>query len=120
LGGELSSQRIRELLLALSQGDRMSFFEHWSEYRCENEYIALDITSISTYSELINAAEWGYNRDKESLPQVNVCMLLGEKSRLPILQMVYSGSLRDVSTLNIDFHEIKAPYFLKGEELSKR
>jgi transposase len=77
----------------------MSFFEHWGEYRCENEYIALDITSISTYSELINAAEWGYNRDKEKLAQVNICMLLGEKSRLPILQMVYSGSLKDVSTL---------------------
>jgi len=77
----------------------MSFFEHWSEYRCENEYIALDITSISTYSELANTAEWGYNRDKETQPQVNVCMLLGGKSRLPILQVVYSGSLRDVSTL---------------------
>ena len=99
LGKELSSQRISELLLMLSQGERMSFFEHWSEYRCENEYIALDVTSISTYSELINAAEWGYNRDKEKLPQINVCMLLGEKSRLPILQAIYSGSLKDVSTL---------------------
>ena len=98
-GKELSSQRISELLVALSQGERMSFFEHWGEYRCETEYIALDITSISTYSELINGAEWGYNRDKEKLPQINVCMLLGEKSRLPILQAVYSGSLKDVSTL---------------------
>jgi transposase len=77
----------------------MNFFEYWGEYRCENEYVALDITSISTYSELISTAEWGYNRDKESLPQINVCMLLGEKSRLPILQVVYSGSLKDVSTL---------------------
>ena len=99
LNRELSSQRISELLVTLTLGERMSFFEHWGEYRCENEYIALDITSISTYSELINAAEWGYNRDNENLPQINICMLLGEKSRLPILQVVYSGSLRDVSTL---------------------
>jgi transposase len=99
LNKELSSQRISELLVALTLGERMSFFERWGEYRCENEYIALDITSISTYSELVSAAEWGYNRDKESLPQINVCMLLGEKSRLPILQVVYNGSLRDVSTL---------------------
>jgi transposase len=99
LNKELSSQRISELLVAITQGERMSFFERWGEYRCENEYIALDITSISTYSELINTAEWGYNRDKEKLPQINICMLLGEKSRLPVLQMVYSGSLKDVSTL---------------------
>jgi transposase len=77
----------------------MNFFERWGEFRCENEFVALDITSISTYSELINDAEWGYNRDKEKLPQVNVCMLMGEKSKLPILQVVYSGSLNDVSTL---------------------
>jgi hypothetical protein len=98
-GKELSSQRISELLVTLTQDERMKFFERWGEYRCENEYIALDITSISTYSELINEAEWGYNRDKEKLPQINICMLLGEKSRLPVLQVVYSGSLKDVSTL---------------------
>jgi transposase len=48
---------------------------------------------------LINDAEWGYNRDGENLAQVNVCLLLGEKSHLPIFQKVYSGSLTDVSTL---------------------
>ena len=96
---ELSSQRISELLTTITHGERMSFFESWSEYRCENEFIALDITSVSTYSELINDAEWGYNRDKEKLRQVNICMLLGEKSRLPILQVEYDGSARDVTTL---------------------
>ncbi len=64
----LSSQRISELLISITHGERLDFFEHWSEYRSENEFIALDITSISTYSELINDAEWGYNRDKEKLP----------------------------------------------------
>jgi hypothetical protein len=95
---ELSSQRVSDLMKKINTGERMSFFERWGEYRCEQEYVALDITSISTYSELINGAEWGYNRDKEKLPQINVCMLMGEKSHLPILQVVYSGSLKDVST----------------------
>ena len=98
-GRDLSSQRISELLANLTAGDRTNFFEKWCEYRSEKEYIALDTTSVSTYSELINDAEWGYNRDKEKLPQINVCMLMGEKSKLPILQVVYSGSIRDVSTL---------------------
>ena len=96
---ELSSQRVSELLLSITPGERNAFFEKWSSYRLENEYIALDTTSISTYSHQINDAEWGYNRDKEKLPQINVCMLLGEKSRLPIFQVTYSGSLKDVSTL---------------------
>jgi transposase len=61
--------------------------------------MALDITSISSYSEFIGDVEWGYNRDNEQLPQVNVCMLFGEKSKLPIFQTTYSGSLTDVTTL---------------------
>ena len=95
----LSSQRISDLMMNITNDERMNFYERWGEYRCEKEYVALDITSISTYSELINYAEWGYNRDGEKLPQINVCMLMGEKSRLPILQVVYSGSISDVSTL---------------------
>ena len=43
--------------------------------------------------------EWGHNRNKEKLPQINICMLLGEESKLPVYQMVYNGSLNDVSTL---------------------
>ena len=74
-GKLLSSQRISEIMSNLTNGERMHFYERWGEHRRENEYVALDITSISTYSELINEAEWGYNRDKEKLPQVNVCML---------------------------------------------
>lgn len=98
-GKVLTSQRISELIGSITHGERMDFYERWGEYRCEEEYVALDITSISTYSEQINDAEWGYNRDKEKLPQVNVCMLMGEKSHLPIFQVVYSGSISDVSTL---------------------
>ena len=41
----------------------------------------------------------GYNRDGDSLAQVNLCMLMGEQSRLPVRMTVYNGSIRDVSTL---------------------
>jgi transposase len=95
----MSSQRISELLISISNAERMTFFEKWGNLRSEQEFFALDITSISSYSEFINDVEWGYNRDKEELPQINVCMLLGEKSKLPIFQTTYSGSLKDVSTL---------------------
>ena len=97
--GTMSSQRISELLLSINDDDRMAFYREWGACRCEQEYLALDITSISSYSSLIEEVEWGYNRDREKLPQVNLCMLLGEKSGLPVYQTIYSGSLKDVSTL---------------------
>jgi transposase len=72
------------------------------------EYLALDITSTSSYSELIDSVEWGYNRDGEKLPQVNICLLMGYQSRYPIYQSVYAGSLKDVSTLKTTISTFQA------------
>jgi transposase len=97
--GDLSAKKISRILGDLSFGEREAFFQEWCKRRLESEYLALDITSVSSYSELIDDVEWGYNRDHEDLAQINLCMLMGETSRLPIYQAVYSGSLKDVSTL---------------------
>ena len=58
--GSLSSQRISELLVAIKPEEREGFFKSWCSYRSEQEYLALDITSTSSYSELIDDVEWGY------------------------------------------------------------
>lgn len=99
LPANLSSADISRLLGALGHREQELFFSEWGQYRSEKEYLALDITSVSSYSELIDEVAWGYNRDGEKLPQVNLCMLLGEKSRLPVYQSLYNGSIKDVSTL---------------------
>lgn len=106
--GSMSSQRISELLSDLTINEREAFYQAWCQLRSEQEYLALDITSISSYSELIDDVEWGYNRDHEALPQINLCMLMGEKSKLPIYQAIYSGSLKDVSTLKTTLAKIDA------------
>ena len=97
--GPMSSQRISELLASISPSERNAFYQMWCSVRSEKEYLALDITSTSSYSELVDSVEWGYNRDKENLPQINICLLMGYQSRYPIYQAVYSGSLKDVTTL---------------------
>ena len=95
----ISSQRISELLSNMTDINRMGFFKNWCSYRIEKEYLAFDITSISSYSELIGLVECGYNRDKEDLPQINLAMLFGQTSQLPVFYNFYPGSIRDVSTL---------------------
>lgn len=50
LNSTLSSQRISELLTAMTENQRDEFYSSWIEQAQENEYIALDITSISSYS----------------------------------------------------------------------
>ena len=69
--GNMSSPRISELLAVFGQKERNAFFMKWIEEKVSNEYMALDITSISTYSTMMKESEWGYNRDGEHLPQIN-------------------------------------------------
>jgi hypothetical protein len=106
--GNMSSQRISDLLVEFGYSQRNHFYHSWYEYIREREYIALDITSISSYSEQISSCEWGYNRDGEDLRQINVCMLFGEDSKLPVYQTLYSGSLRDVFALKATISEFTA------------
>ena len=98
----LSSQRISELLKEIGgqEHKRLDFFKSWAKHRAEQEYIAFDITSISSYSQLIEAVEYGYNRDGEDLPQINLGMLFGQTSLLPLFYNLYQGSIRDVGTLH--------------------
>lgn len=106
--GSLSSQRISDLLQVITPEQREAFYQAWCKHRSEQEYLAIDITSTSSYSELIQDVEWGYNRDKEHLPQINICMLMGQTSQLPIYQVLYSGSLKDVSTLETTLSKMDA------------
>jgi hypothetical protein len=95
----IASQRISEILMRITDRERQLFFAEWNTWRSDQEYLALDITSVSSWSQLIDDVEWGYNRDGDSLAQINLCMLMGEQSRLPVRMTVYNGSIRDVSTL---------------------
>ena len=104
--GSMSSQRVSELLRTIGPEDRERFYEEWTAYRSEQEYLALDITSVSSWSDLIEDVDWGYNRDGDNLPQVNLCMLMGQESNLPVRMTVYNGSIRDVSTLEVTLGQL--------------
>jgi transposase len=97
--GTLSSQRTSELLLDIKNKDFNKFLYLWHSGINENEYIAFDSTSIPTYSKINDLADYGKAKSNPELKQVNLCLLYGEKSRLPVFQTVYNGSLNDVSKI---------------------
>lgn len=95
------SQRISELLKKIGDDleSRILFFQEWIKLQKPVKSIYFDITSISTYSESLDLAEWGYNRDKDKLPQINLGMVYGRESKLPLYYTIYQGSIPDVKTL---------------------
>ena len=78
---------------------RKEFFTQWIKYRREQECIVYDVSSLSTYSNNLDIAEWGYNRDQESLPQINIGMYYGMTSQIPVYYDIYSGSIPDKTYL---------------------
>lgn len=98
-GIALPSQRISELLTRISLSRQYEFFAEWINANRNDEYYALDITSVSSYSELVNFVRYGYNRDGEELPQINMLMVSGERSNMPLYFRLLPGSIKDVNTL---------------------
>ena len=95
----LTSQECSNLFASISYEERMEFFKKWIKRMSGLEYLAYDVTSISSYSKNIQETEWGYNRDKEELPQVNLACFLDHKSGYPIFYTTYNGSIVDKTHL---------------------
>ena len=99
LSDTLASQRITEILCEITMNSKQSFCTKWMNQTLEDDYLCYDITSISSYSELNEYIKYGHNRDKEKLPQLNLAMLFGQKSRLPVYFHQLPGNITDVTTL---------------------
>lgn len=99
LGQDFPSQRISELFDSISEEAKMSFFKKQTQRRSEKEYLAYDTTSISSYSELITHVRYGKNKDGDTLPQVNLALVFGQNSMLPVYFRKLPGNITDVNTV---------------------
>lgn len=97
-----SSQAISKLFASLGHADGRieQFFSLWRKQFNDIEAVFFDITSISTYSENIEIAERGYNRDGDNLKQINLGLIASKTNGLPLAYRIYPGSINDVSTLH--------------------
>lgn len=107
-GKDLPSQRSSELFGSISEDAKQRFFQLQAMRRMENEYLAYDTTSISSFSKSLKQVRWGLNKEHDHLPQINLAMICGESSRLPVYFRKLPGNIADVTTVfkilaDIDF-----------------
>ena len=100
-GFDFSSGGISRFLARIGDDENMreSFFREWISIRGKPTSLIFDTTSISSYAKDLSLVEYGYNRDKESLPQVNMTMVSERVGELPIYYRTIPGSIPDVSLL---------------------
>ena len=75
------------------------FHRQWIAARNDPDCVVYDTTSISTYSDELELAEWGCNRDHETLPQVNLTMAVDIRDGMPLGHRLLPGSVPDVKSL---------------------
>lgn len=95
----ISSQSVSELLRSIDEERRQRFFALWLSEVTERDCLCYDITSVSSYGRNNEYMHWGYNRDGESLEQINVAMLFGQNYRYPFYYRRLPGNISDVATL---------------------
>ncbi|MFH0734602.1 MAG: IS1634 family transposase [bacterium] len=106
----MSAKQITEFMedLGTAEEKREGFISSWvKKINKKDSGLFFDITSISTYSNEFELAEYGYNRDLESLPQINIGVLYGQESQLPLSYRIYQGSISDVTTLKKEIAHVK-------------
>jgi len=100
----LSSQQASRVLERLGEdaGERINaFFLRWIQHHpLPGDNLLFDITSFSSQAKQIEFLEYGYNRDHELLPQINMGLLVNETLRLPLYYKIYPGSIKDISTMD--------------------
>ena len=111
-GRDIPSQRSSELLGSISEDAKQSFFRLQASRRLETEFLSYDTTSISSYSRLLKQVKYGRNKEHDLLPQINLALLFGQNSRLPVYYRKLPGNITDVKTVqhllaSIDFLDLK-------------
>ena len=107
-------RRAGELLVKLSPQQRGEFYTRWNDLQhSENQRVFYDVTSFSTYSGLIQSAEFGYNRDAEDLRQVNQGLFCSEQTGLPLYMCSYEGSLNDAQNFSYALRQAKEHHLFK-------
>ena len=103
----ITSQRISELLARIDRDKVNTFLKGWLEQNSTSDTLLFDITSVSTYGKNNPYSEYGYNRDRENLEQINLALLTSCKTGLPLWVKELEGSMADVAIVNDTIDELR-------------
>ncbi|NLV28218.1 MAG: IS1634 family transposase [Methanomicrobiales archaeon] len=95
----ISSERASDLFSTITEEDKQKFFSLQGKRRCEHEFWAYDTTTLSSYSETLKQVQYGFNKEHDRLPQLNLTLVFGEESNLPFYYRKVAGNIPDSKTV---------------------
>jgi len=98
-GKNIPSQRSSELFSSITEEAKQRFFALQGKRRLEKEFWAYDTTTLSSYSETLQQVQFGFNKEHDRLPQLNVALVFGQESNLPFYYRKLAGNIPDAKTV---------------------
>lgn len=106
-GREFSEDAISIILQNVTEGEILSFMKELLKETPRAHRLSLDITSVSSYSKEIPDVMPGYNRDHENLEQINLLMMVDQRTKRPCWIEQLPGAISDITTLKDTIHLLK-------------
>ena len=99
----LDGRRISEMLSSITQPQLERYYKLRYDRACKHSdspvILSFDSTSISTYSNTINAAAWGHAKQNPELRQVNYMTVCDHATGDVVFACSYDGSINDQTIL---------------------
>lgn len=98
-GKVYSDATICRLLKKIEDTDRQTFLDAWNQINSDlkDVYVSYDSTNFNTRNDYDGYSEYGYAKDDEDLPQVNLAYVTAQKNGRPLYYELYPGSISDSS-----------------------
>ncbi|MDR1656964.1 MAG: hypothetical protein LBT47_05340 [Deltaproteobacteria bacterium] len=113
-GPQLTITKIDEVLGNITEDRRIKFYAQWSKHLGDNEYLAYNVDSIISEKSSIDNIFLDYNKLNFESTLVNLALIFGAQSHLPVLAYAYSGQAAEASSFisavdSFDFLNPTAP-----------
>ncbi|MDR1943551.1 MAG: transposase [Synergistaceae bacterium] len=83
-GRIIPSQRGNEFFAAFKEEEIHKFFQLQHKRRSENEYLVYGVASVASFSKSLKRARLNLDKGPDPLSHVNLAVVFGESSRLPV------------------------------------
>ncbi len=106
-GRDFTEEAISIILQDVTEGEILSFLKELLKSTPREHRLSLDITSVSSYSKQIPDVMPGYNRDHENLEQINLLLMVDQRTKRPCWIEQLPGAISDITTLKDTVHLLK-------------
>jgi len=107
-GNDIPSPRSSELFGSITEDEIQQFLSLRVQRAAHNSgWLAVDTTSISSYSQALSLVAKGHNKDHDQLDQVNLLLVFDQDTDVPVFYRKLRGNITDVTTVENTLHDLR-------------